>query len=84
MDILTVDHVSKYYAAHTALYDVSFAIPKGSVSGLLVLNGAVKTTLSRIIKLITAPDQGKVYLKWLELQPKYITNIGYIPVERVL
>ena len=31
MDLLTVEHVTKRYASHTALDDVSLAIPKGSV-----------------------------------------------------
>ena len=56
MDLLTVEHVTKRYASHTALDDVSLAIPKGSVYGLLGPNGAGKTTLIRIINRITAPD----------------------------
>ena len=44
MDLLTVEHVTKRYASHTALDDVSLAIPKGSVYGLLGPNGAGKTT----------------------------------------
>ena len=43
MDLLTAEHVTKRYAAHTALDDVSLAIPKGSVYGLLGPNGAGKT-----------------------------------------
>ena len=34
MDLLTVEHVTKQYAGHKALDDVSLAIPKGSVYGL--------------------------------------------------
>ena len=45
MDLLTVEHVTKRYASHTALDDVSLAIPKGSVYGLLGPNGAGKTCL---------------------------------------
>ena len=60
MDLLTVEHVTKRYASHTALDDVSLAIPKGSVYGLLGPNGAGKTTLIRIINRITAPDAGRV------------------------
>ena len=36
MDILRVEHVSKHFAQHTALDDVSLAVPRGSVYGLLV------------------------------------------------
>ena len=31
MDLLTAEHVTKRYAAHTALDDVSVSIPRGSV-----------------------------------------------------
>ncbi len=84
MDILKVEHVSKRYAGHTALDDVSFSIPQGSIYGLLGPNGAGKTTLIRIINRITAPDQGKVWLDGREIAPEDIYKIGYLPEERGL
>ena len=84
MSLLTVEHVSKHYAAHTALSDVSLEIPKGSVYGLLGPNGAGKTTLIRIINRITAPDEGRVLMGGRELQAEDIYRIGYLPEERGL
>ncbi len=84
MDLLTVEHVTKRYAAHTALDDVSLSIPKGSVYGLLGPNGAGKTTLIRIINRITAPDQGRVLFGDREICPDDIYRIGYLPEERGL
>ncbi len=84
MDLLTVEHVSKQYAAHKALDDVSLAIPKGSVYGLLGPNGAGKTTLIRIINRITAPDSGRVILNGHDIAPDDIYRIGYLPEERGL
>lgn len=84
MDLLRVEHVSKHFAGHTALDDVSLTIPQGSVYGLLGPNGAGKTTLIRIINRITAPDAGKVYLGDREIQPEDIYRIGYLPEERGL
>ena len=84
MDILTVEHVTKRYAEHTALDDVSLSIPKGSVYGLLGPNGAGKTTLIRIINRITAPDTGRVLLGGREIAPEDIRRIGYLPEERGL
>lgn len=69
MAILRVENVTKRFANHTALDDVSLEIPRGSVYGLLGPNGAGKTTLIRIINRITAPDSGKVYLDGRELAP---------------
>ena len=61
-DLLRVEHVSKRYANHTALDDVSLSIPEGSAYGLLGPNGAGKTTLIRIINRITAPDNDSILL----------------------
>ncbi|MCI7140445.1 ABC transporter ATP-binding protein [Alistipes sp.] len=84
MDLLTAEHVTKRYAAHTALDDVSVAIPRGSVYGLLGPNGAGKTTLIRIINRITAPDSGRVLFDGHEIAPEDIYRIGYLPEERGL
>ena len=55
MDLLTVEHVTKQYAGHKALDDVSLAIPKGSVYGLLGPNGAVMRLMMRIRVVFPAP-----------------------------
>ena len=83
-DLLTAEHVTKRYAAHTALDDVSLAIPEGSVYGLLGPNGAGKTTLIRIINRITAPDSGRVLFDGREIAPEDVYRIGYLPEERGL
>lgn len=84
MEILKVENVTKRFANHTALDDVSLSIPKGSVYGLLGPNGAGKSTLIRIINRITAPDSGTVYLNGREIQPEDVLKIGYLPEERGL
>lgn len=81
MELLRVEHVTKRYASHTALDDVSLSVPQGSVYGLLGHNGAGKTTLIRIINRITAPDQGRVWLGDRELAPEDVNRIGYLPEE---
>ena len=84
MDILTVDGVSKSFATHKALDNVSLSVPEGSVYGLLGPNGAGKTTLIRIINRITAPDCGRVLFDGHELAPDDVFRIGYLPEERGL
>lgn len=84
MEILRVENVSKRFANHTALDDVSLTIERGSVYGLLGPNGAGKSTLIRIINRITAPDSGKVYLNGREIAPEDVYKIGYLPEERGL
>ena len=82
--ILKVNNVTKRYANHTALKNVSISVPKGSIYGLLGPNGAGKTTLMRIINQITAPDSGSVFFNNSKLCKEHIYQIGYLPEERGL
>ena len=84
MDVLKVENITKAYASHVALNDVSLSVPKGSIYGLLGPNGAGKTTLIRIINQITLPDSGSVSLDGEPLRPHHIKQIGYLPEERGL
>ncbi|MBG0781512.1 MAG: ATP-binding cassette domain-containing protein [Bacteroidales bacterium] len=81
---LSIQEVTKRYANHLALDDVSIEIPQNKIFGLLGPNGAGKTSLIRIINQITAPDSGKVLIKGQALQADHITRIGYLPEERGL
>lgn len=84
MDILQVENVTKAYASHVALDNVSLSVPQGCVYGLLGPNGAGKTTLIRIINHITAPDSGRVILDGHPLTQNDVEHIGYLPEERGL
>lgn len=84
MELLKVENVTKRYANHTALDDVSLSVDEGSIYGLLGPNGAGKTTLIRIINHITAPDSGRVVFDGHQLTEKDVTSIGYLPEERGL
>ena len=84
MDLLKIENVTKRFANHVALDDVSLTIPKGSIYGLLGPNGAGKTTLLRIINRITAPDAGRVLLDGKEITQDDVRLIGYMPEERGL
>lgn len=83
-NILEVKNVSKHFTGHTALDNVSLAVPRGSVYGLLGPNGAGKTTLIRIINHITAPDEGFVLFDGHRLVEADVASIGYLPEERGL
>ena len=52
--------VSKRFAEHVAVRDLSLAVPTGSVYGLLGPNGAGKTTTIRMLLNIIAPDTGDI------------------------
>ncbi len=82
--MLEAIHITKKYAKHTALDDVSISVPQGSIFGLLGPNGAGKTSLIRIINQITGPDSGEIRLNGKPLMPKDVAHIGYLPEERGL
>ncbi|MBP6303238.1 MAG: ATP-binding cassette domain-containing protein [Bacteroidia bacterium] len=84
MSFLKINNISKQYAHHKALDDVSMVIPAQSVFGLLGPNGAGKTSLIRIITQITAPDSGEVLFDGRPLKPADIYAMGYLPEERGL
>ncbi|MCJ8209879.1 ABC transporter ATP-binding protein [Mucilaginibacter sp. RS28] len=82
--MLSIRHIVKQYAGHTALNDVSLEVESGKIFGLLGPNGAGKTSLIRIINQITAPDSGEVYFNGERLNQSHIERIGYLPEERGL
>jgi len=84
MKIFSAINVTKKYAAHTALKNVSIDVESQSIFGLLGPNGAGKTSLIRIINQITAPDTGELYFKNEKLKPSHVSLIGYLPEERGL
>ena len=83
-NIITAEHITKRFSAHTALDDVSVEIPQGSVYGLLGPNGAGKTTLIRTINRITLPDEGRILFNGNPITQQDIFRIGYLPEERGL
>ncbi|MBP1673265.1 MAG: transporter ATP-binding protein [Bacteroidetes bacterium] len=84
MKIVEVQNVTKKYANHLALDNISLTVEKGSVFGLLGPNGAGKTTLIRILNQITAPDSGTVLFQGRPIQKNDVEKIGYLPEERGL
>ena len=82
---IEIENVTKRYAEHVAVRDLTLHIPKGSVYGLLGPNGAGKTTTIRMILNIIAPDQGTIRIFGAPSSDSRITDrIGYLPEERGL
>jgi ABC-2 type transport system ATP-binding protein len=52
--------VCKRFDGHAALRSVSFAVPSGSIFGLVGLNGAGKTTLIKSLMDFSFPDSGEI------------------------
>lgn len=58
MNVLTVSNITKYYGRICALNNVSFAVPEGSVFGVLGPNGSGKTTMLGIVMDILRQTSG--------------------------
>jgi len=69
MSLLSVQNVTKHYATHVALKNVSIDVPEQCIFGLLGPNGAGKTSLIRIINQITGPDEGQILLNGKKTKP---------------
>jgi ABC-2 type transport system ATP-binding protein len=56
--VLTLSNIAKSYGPVRALKDVSFAVPEGSVFGILGPNGSGKTTLLSIVLDVLKANKG--------------------------
>ena len=82
---IDIENVTKRFAEHTAVRDLTLRVPIGSVYGLLGPNGAGKTTTIRMILNIIAPDAGTIRIFGRPANdPKITERIGYLPEERGL
>ena len=59
---LDIENVGVRFGGLWANRDISFSIPKGSVSAVIGPNGAGKTTLFNVISGFQTPTQGEVRL----------------------
>jgi ABC-2 type transport system ATP-binding protein len=81
---LEVKNLSKSFNKLKAVDDISFAVPEGSVFGLIGRNGAGKTTTIRMMMNIYIPDSGEVLLRGVKIGQDFKDNAGYLPEERGL
>jgi ABC-2 type transport system ATP-binding protein len=71
---LEIRSLTKRYGDTVAVQDLSFAVPRGSVTGFLGPNGAGKTTTMRVLLGLAAPTQGETF----------VLGSPYIALERPL
>jgi ABC-2 type transport system ATP-binding protein len=76
--------VTKRFAGHTAVHDLTLAVPRGGIFGLLGPNGAGKTTTIRMITSILVPDEGRVGVFGRPASRALAPRLGFLPEERGL
>ncbi len=80
--IIETRNLTKHYGAFTALDEVSFSLPEGSVTGLLGPNGAGKTTLMKTLLGFLPSTSGscEVLGKSLSSAPLAVRQrVGFMP-----
>ncbi len=82
--VLQVREVTKTFGQVRAVDRLSFAVARGTITGLLGRNGAGKTTTLRMINGIFLPDAGVIELLGAADAAAVRDRIGYLPEERGL
>src|ERR1044072_4504001 len=80
--LLVLDNASRDLAGRRVVRDLSFALGKGEVLGLLGVNGAGKSTTLRMIVGVLAPSAGVVRFAGEDLDERpdlARRGIGYLP-----
>jgi ABC-2 type transport system ATP-binding protein len=84
MHTAEVSHIAKSFGATDAVVDVSFAVKRGEIFGLLGPNGSGKTTTLRVLLDVFKPDRGSVSILGGPMSEEKKDRIGYMPEERGL
>jgi ABC-2 type transport system ATP-binding protein len=84
---IAVDKLTKRYGTHLAVHDVSFTVPRGSITGFLGPNGAGKTTTLRILAGSLGKTSGTVTVAGFDVETSSLearARIGYLPEQAPL
>ena len=82
MNAIEVSHISKSYGKVKALQDVSFAVEKGEVFGLIGPDGAGKTSMFRILCTLLLADTGTATVDGFDVVTQMTDirkRVGYMP-----
>src|SRR4030081_2757799 len=80
--MIKVEGLTKRYARHVAVDNISFEVTKGEIVGFLGPNGAGKTTTMRVLTCFLPPTSGKASVAGfdvLENPHEVKKRIGYLP-----
>lgn len=78
--IIEVKNISKSFKKVRVLNDVSMTVEKGTICGLVGLNGSGKTVLMKAICGFLLPDEGEVYVRGKQIGKEidFPENVGAI------
>jgi ABC-2 type transport system ATP-binding protein len=80
--MIQVNHLTKRYARHEAVRDISFSVTRGEIVGFLGPNGAGKTTTLRMLTGYLPPTSGTATIAGFDIFRQSLDarrKIGYMP-----
>lgn len=80
--MIKVEGLTKRYARHVAVNNISFEVGKGEIVGFLGKNGAGKTTTMRVLTCFLPPTAGKASVAGFDVLEQSLEvkkRIGYLP-----
>jgi ABC-2 type transport system ATP-binding protein len=80
--MIKVENLTKRYAGHTAIQDLSFEVGKGEIMGFLGPNGAGKSTTMRILSSFMPPTSGRASIAGFDIFDQSLqarAHLGYMP-----
>ncbi len=84
MNLMTMEHLTKFYTERMLFEDAGFSINSGEKVGVIGINGTGKSTLLRIAAGLEEPDEGTVITN-RNLKIRYLSqNPEFAEGERVL
>jgi simple sugar transport system ATP-binding protein len=69
--IVRLEHVHMYFGAVHALRDITLAIGRNEIVGLIGDNGAGKSTLIKVMTGVLRPTSGRIFIRDQELDPSH-------------
>ena len=82
--ILSIQHLSKYFGANEVLKDIDFSVQKGDVTSIIGASGSGKSTLLRCINLLETPTAGQILFHGEDITrrgyhvPAYRAKVGMV------
>jgi len=80
--MIKVEGLTKRYARHVAVNNISFEVAKGEIVGFLGRHGAGKTTTIRVLTCFLPPTAGKASVAGFDVLDQSLEvkkHIGYLP-----
>ena len=80
--LIRAENLCKYYGDFTAIQNISFSVPPGSVTAFLGPNGAGKSTTMKILTGFLAPSSGRAEIAGYDMDLDRVAAsrvLGYLP-----